>query len=99
LRSDDDQAAVGVTLDEVERADQVAIENGAVAWSTSGVATPTPRRPLRVASADSDRDHGVAAKEVPDASGDHGRIALGEAARPEYHHLLVEPRGIGEHRR
>ena len=41
----------------------------------------------------------AAAEEVPDASGDHGRIALAEAARPEHHHLLVEPRGIGEHRR
>jgi hypothetical protein len=39
------------------------------------------------------------AEEVPDASGDHGRIALAEAARPEHHHLLVEPRGIGKHRR
>jgi putative transposase len=39
----------------------------------------------------------AAAEEVPDTSGDHGRIALAEAARPEHHHLLVEPRGIGKH--
>ena len=67
----------------------IAIFQAPVAWIAIQVRGEKP---------DSHRSS-AAAEAVPDPSGDHGQIALAEAARAEHHHLLVEPRRIGEHRR
>jgi hypothetical protein len=50
LRSTDDQAAVGVALDEVERPYQVPGQDGAVAWSTSGTANADSTTTISVVS-------------------------------------------------